>query len=209
MSKEIFVDYGEYNLQRLGELISLAAGKYRSEAYARLLADRYGSFENILAAPADELRRIVGEEVASLLKLTAMLLSQKAIESFTLGVDHTTVEIADYLKKRFLGESVEIVLALPLDSAGRILECREVARGTINSSSIFTRDLAEAAINAGSKRLAIAHNHPLGMAKVSNEDATMTGGLAEQLMRVGITLECHYIIAGMECEIVNSEFADN
>ena len=208
MNNRAFVDYSEYNLRRLEDLIALSVGRSRAGACARLLADRYGSYENILAAPSDELRRIAGEELAAFLKLTALAISRSSTDEFVFGIDHSSVEIADYLKKRFLGESVEVILALPLDSAGRVIECREIVRGTVNSSSILTRDLAEAAISVGSKRLMIAHNHPLGIAKVSVEDVSMTAGLSEQLMRAGITLEMHFVIAGMECELVSADAFD-
>lgn len=189
-------------LERLSNLISQASRKIDPNETAKLLLDKYGGIENIVAVEMDELSNLVGEQVAFYLKLVGRLTSRRYTDIFNFKVKHSQAELGEYVRSRLLGESVEVILAFPVDGQGRVLECREVSRGTVNSSSVLARKLAEVAVMTGVNRLMIAHNHPRGTAKPSDDDIAMTDGIADSLLCAGIRLENHFVVSVTECEII-------
>ena len=195
-------DYSEYNLKRLSALLARGAKGADTEDKARLLIQKYGVLEDIFAAPDDELRALVGESLACYIRVVGAICSRRVTDLFELGRRHTRAEIAEYLKAKFMCESNETVIALFVDDEGCVRDSRVVARGTVNMSDVTPRKIIEASIETGCRRVILAHNHPMGVAKPSSEDIATTNALADILTRAAVTLEYHVVVAGSDCEIV-------
>ena len=195
--------YSEYNYARLVSIMSSAPKCKDPEAVACILADRYGNVENILCADYSELCELVGESIAVYLKVLGAVSSRRHTEKLTPGKVHTRAEVAEYFKALFLTESIECVYALLLGEGGETIGCRLISKGTVNSSEIIPRKILEEAIDGGSHRVILAHNHPHGLARASDEDIRLTGCVSDVLSFVGIKLEYHLVVAGTSCDIVS------
>ena len=98
----------------------------------------------------------------------------------------------------FYGRRNETVYLLCLDAKCKVLCCKEVGEGSVNSASVPIRRIVEMALGANATSAILAHNHPSGLAFPSDEDQLTTRQLAIALAAVDITLVDHMIIADDE-----------
>jgi len=114
----------------------------------------------------------------------------------SVGVILSDVEsCGDYLKHRFYGRRNETVYLLCLDAKCKVLACKEVGEGSVNSAAVPIRRIVEMALGANATSVVLAHNHPSGVAVPSGEDIQTTRRLAVALNAVDITLIDHIVVA--------------
>ena len=107
----------------------------------------------------------------------------------------TLESCAEYLVPFFFGRKVESVFLLCLDAKCKVLACKEVGEGSVNSAGISIRKIVETAIGVNATTVVLAHNHPSGLAIPSAEDVQTTHRIANALQAVEITLADHIIVA--------------
>ena len=95
----------------------------------------------------------------------------------------------------FHGRKNETVFLLCLDAKCKVLACKEVGEGIVNSATISTRRIVETALSAGASSVVLAHNHPSGIALPSSDDILTTRQVALGLAAVDIVLTDHLVIA--------------
>ena len=84
---------------------------------------------------------------------------------------------------------------LCLDAKCKVLCCKEIGEGSVNSASISVRKVVETALAANATTVVLAHNHPSGIAVPSNEDIQTTQRIAAALYAVEIHLADHIVVA--------------
>ncbi|WP_308217669.1 JAB domain-containing protein [Paenalcaligenes niemegkensis] len=89
---------------------------------------------------------------------------------------------------------MEHCIALYLDNQLRLIECEEIAKGTINQASIYPRELLKSALVHHASAVILAHNHPSGIREPSQADLHLTRHLKQALQLVDIRLLDHLII---------------
>lgn len=199
---KLFSGYHSDGLEYLCQLLSPCIGKASKDTAVSLLT-KYSTIENVFTASVDELSSFCGEKCACYLKLLAYVTSRREMEKFSLGVKHSKVEIADYLKALFLGESVEKIYLICFDGQGRTIGVSLIGEGTINSSEILPRKAMELAIGSSAKAVSLAHNHPFGTTRPSSDDLNTTKHFDSVFATCDIELLDHYIVAGQLCDTVN------
>lgn len=93
---------------------------------------------------------------------------------------------------------MEHCIVLFLDSQLQLIECIEVARGTLSHASIYPREVVKAALEHHAAALILAHNHPSGLAEPSPADVTLTRQLKQALALVDVRLLDHLIVGATE-----------
>ena len=165
---------------------------------AHALMEHFGSLAGVLDAPVEELVKVpgVGDHSAVLMK-TVKELSKRYFAARSDMTEHITRSSDCYriLRPYFIGATTELVYLLCMDGKQKVLGVRKVAEGDVNSASIITRKLAEAALSLNACRVVLAHNHVSGLAIPSAEDRRTTGHLQEVLRHVGVTLVDHMVFA--------------
>ena len=176
------------------------------EALARRLLEHYPSlasnqvhlFRHLHGADAEELAAVEGmtPDCVVLLRLVPelqrrYLIARSAPE--TRLVDSTS--FGSYLLPYFYGAKDEIVYLLTLDATGKVLSCRLIGRGSVNSANVPMRRLVQEALSANATAVVLAHNHPSGIALPSQEDIDLTLRLRDALDVMGILLLDHLVIA--------------
>ena len=91
--------------------------------------------------------------------------------------------------------SYEKMVILTLDTQLQVVGCFEVARGTIDESAIYPREIATRALLTNAKAVILAHNHPSGTVDPSRADIDMTKKVKDVLAMLGINLLDHIIVA--------------
>lgn len=166
---------------------------------AKALLEEFGSLANVLEAPPEILGMVpgVGENAAALICLTTALSRYYLTRRVATGnVLHTVELCGEYLLPRFYGLRDEAVCALSLDGRCKVLSCRILCRGSINTTGVSIRRIVEFALATGATSMVLAHNHPSGIALPSGDDVETTQRVAAALDAVGVALADHIIIAG-------------
>ena len=107
----------------------------------------------------------------------------------------TLEQCGAYLQPRFFGRKHEAVFLLCLDAKCKVLACKQVGEGSVNSAGVPIRRIVETALSANATMVVLAHNHPSGLALPSADDIQTTKRLAVALDTVEITLIDHLVFS--------------
>ena len=72
----------------------------------------------------------------------------------------------------------EAFVVLFLDAQNRLIECRELFRGTLTQTSVYPREVVKAALRLNAGAVIFAQNHPSGLNEPSRADEVLTGSLS-------------------------------
>lgn len=78
----------------------------------------------------------------------------------------------------------------------RLIEARELFRGTLSQTVVYPREVVKAALLANAAAVIFAHNHPSGMPDPSQADRMLTDALRGALSTIDIRVLDHIIVAG-------------
>ncbi len=165
---------------------------------AHALLDRFGSLSQVLEAPVEDLAQVpgMGQGAAVYLHMIRELGRFYLVDRSTKVKVLDTVELCgEYLYPFFFGKKLETVYLLCMDAKCKVLGCREIGEGSVNSADISLRKIVHAALAANASSVVLAHNHPSGLAVPSQEDVDTTYKVAEALERVDVALVDHIIVA--------------
>ena len=165
---------------------------------AHALLERFGSLSQVLEAPAEELEKVpgIGSNAATFLALTTAVGRYYLVNRSMQTVILSTIEqCGQYLVPFFYGRRNETVYLLCLDAKCKVLCCKEVGEGSVNSAGVPIRKIVETALGANATTVVLAHNHPSGLAIPSGDDISTTRRVAAALDVVEIGLADHIIVA--------------
>lgn len=185
-------------LQVLELLLFYAIPQKDTNPLAHALLEHFGSLSQVLEAIPTELEKVpgVGQNVSTLLNLTTAVARYYMVNRTTQNVILTSTEkCGDYLLPFFFGRRNETVFLLCLDAKCKVLCCKEVGEGSVNSAGVPVRRIVEVALGMNASSVVLAHNHPSGLALPSGEDVQTTRRVAAALDAVDITLADHIIVA--------------
>lgn len=172
------------------------------EECSEKLMSHFGSAEAIFVADIHEISEVLSDDIktAIYLKLCVALASRRVSDAFISGRRYGEDEIKEFLKAYFFGVSVETVVAVTFDRAGKFIALDKLSEGTVNFSSVLPRKILEVAKRRGAASVAVAHNHPGGFATPSCDDIESSKMLTEMLRISGIDVYGHYVVAGSDCK---------
>lgn len=166
---------------------------------AHALIDAFGSISAVFDAEPEELMRVpgIGQNAAVLLKLIPQVCRRYLISktSFIDIIDSSETAGA-YLMPRFHGRKEELVYLLCMDAKRKLISCKLIGSGSMNSVVISVRKVVETALVQGASCVILAHNHTSGIALKSEEDVKTTIRIRDALAQVDVVLLDHLIIAG-------------
>ncbi len=186
------------DIQVLELLLFYALPRRDTNPIAHALLDRFGSLSGVLDAHVEELKKIPGvsDHAATLLVLVTELCRYYQVDSTQKTEMLTTLDACGaYLVPRFFGRNRETVFLLCLDAKCKVLCCKEVGEGSVNSAGISIRRIVELALSSNATTVILAHNHPSGIALPSAEDVQTTRRLAAALSAVDVHLADHMVVA--------------
>jgi DNA repair protein RadC len=101
-----------------------------------------------------------------------------------------------WLQLHIGGREVEVFCGLFLDTQHRVIACDDLATGTINAASVYTREVVRAAIKHNAAAVIFAHNHPSGNVEASPMDRKLTDRLVAALALIDVRVLDHFIVGG-------------
>lgn len=193
-------------------LLFYAVPRIDTKPLARTLLDRFGSLALVLEATEAELKTVpgVGENVATYLRLiTAAGRYYQMCRSERPVILDCTEKYGAYLSDMFYGRRNEAVYLLCLDAKAKVLCCRKVGEGDVNSVNVPVRNVVEIALSTNATMVILAHNHPSGLAIPSGEDVATTERIAQALGAMDVVLADHVIVSDNEfISMVQSRYYD-
>lgn len=164
---------------------------------ARQLLARFGSFAEAIAAPRERLREIpgVGDGVVSQLKIVeaaaarlaqTRVIGKPALSSWTALLDYCMAAMA-----RAPAEEFRVLF---LDRKNVLIADEVQARGTVDHTPVYPREIIKRALEHGACAIILVHNHPSGDPTPSRADIEMTREIAAAAKALKITIHDHLVI---------------
>lgn len=104
--------------------------------------------------------------------------------------------VRNLLALKLAGEQSEKFSVLLLDNQNRVLGYEVMFHGTIDSASVYPREVVKMALQYNAAAIILSHNHPSGNAEPSQADIQLTRRLKEALELISIRVLDHIIVGG-------------
>lgn len=168
---------------------------------ARYLLNEFGSLGRLMSAEAKILSAHKGMGLAGFTQFAVVkeigrrILAEELRDTLTL--DHPQT-VADYLRLHIGHEKVEVSTALLLNRQNQLITMKELSRGTVAENTVYTREIVKLALDHYADGLIIAHNHPGGSIRPSENDIAFTHRLQQALALVDVVLLDHFVVTAAQ-----------
>jgi DNA repair protein RadC len=183
--------------EMLEMVLFLALPRRDTKPIARALLVRFRSFSRAIAAPIADLRGIdgLGEAGAAALKtVQAAALRLARAELVDQPLLSSWDRLMDYLNAAIAREPVEQFRVLYLDTRNRLLADEAQARGTVNHTPVYPREVVKRAMELHATAMILVHNHPSGDPSPSAADVEMTREVQRAAATLSVLLHDHIIV---------------
>ncbi len=195
--------------EKLELLLTYAIPRRDVKPLAKQLLNKFETFQNLMNAAPEELCSIPGisENSAALIMLIRELCSTYLEEKLpSRDIMKCTQEVVNFARMKIGGQPKEIFMLIFLNSRNQVLNYKCYPHGTINHTTVYTREIVENCLANKAVSVIMLHNHPSGLCLPSEEDNKTTTRLVRALTAVGISLLDHIIITG---DSYHSMFSNN
>jgi len=164
---------------------------------AKALLKRFGSFAEVIAAPRERLLEIagVGDAVVSHLKIVeaaaarlakTSVMGRHALSSWSALLDYCMAAMA-----RAPAEEFRVLF---LDRKNILIADEVQARGTVDHTPVYPREIIKRALEHSASAIILVHNHPSGDPTPSKADIEMTREIAAAAKALKIAIHDHLVI---------------
>ncbi|SEL94829.1 DNA repair protein RadC [Pseudoxanthomonas sp. GM95] len=104
--------------------------------------------------------------------------------------------VRDFLQVKLSGFEHEVFAVIFLDTMHRLIAYAEMFRGTIDSASVYPREVVKEALRVNAAAVILAHNQPSGNPEPSAADKAITRRLKDALELVDVRTLDHIVVGG-------------
>ena len=159
--------------------------------------DQHGGLVPLLSADQHSFCQTKGLGPAKYALLTAILEMAKRFET-SRAKEQEFLESPDAVKSvvslNMRSLEHEVFACLFLDNRHRLICFRTMFTGTIDSASVYPREVVKAALQYNAAAIIFAHNHPSGVAEPSRADIDITQKLTKALALIEVRVLDHIIV---------------
>jgi DNA repair protein RadC len=164
---------------------------------AKELIRRFGSFAEVLAAPAGRLRQIdgIGDSVILDLKIVeaaARRLARGAVAKRPVLSSWSAV--IEYCRTAMAFAEREQFRILFLDKKNQLIADEVQQSGTVDHTPVYPREVVKRALELAATAVILVHNHPSGDPTPSSADIAMTREIIAVAKPLGIAIHDHIIV---------------
>ena len=188
---------GLHDYELLELLLFLANPRRDMKPLAKALLKKFGTFADVVSAPATELREVdgIGDGAVVAIKTaqaTALeLLRGGLMEKPVLG---NWQQLMDYCRAAQAFDKTEHFRVLFLNQKNALIGDEVQQTGTVNHTPVYPREVVKRALEIGATAIIMVHNHPSGDATPSAGDISMTAEVQAACRSLGIVLHDHIIV---------------
>jgi len=164
---------------------------------AKELIQRFGSFAEVLGAPASRLTEVkgVGDGVALDLKIVEAALKRMAKGAVgKRPVLSSWSSVLDYCRMAMAFAEREQFRILFLDKKNMLIADEVQQTGTVDHTPVYPREVMRRALELSASAIILVHNHPSGDPTPSGADMRMTRELVDIAKPLGIAIHDHIIV---------------
>lgn len=172
-----------------------------TNAIAHALINEFGSLSDVLNADKEHLAAVSGMTDNAALFLSALpgLLRIYAAETETRKRSlKGRGKAREFMKNMLYGIKSEQIYAAALDAKDNLINCEKLGAGTADSVQLSVRRVVDFALKNKAASIILAHNHPSGNVKPSQQDYALTREIVWTLHSVECRLLDHYIFGGAD-----------
>ncbi|WP_298771445.1 DNA repair protein RadC [uncultured Shewanella sp.] len=162
----------------------------------------FGSLRALLAASQQQVCELKGMGPVKYAQLQAAMELSRRIskENLKRGKILSNPDLTrDYLMRQLADRAYEVFGVLLLDSQHRVIQFVELFRGTIDSASVYPREVVSLVLEKKAAAVIVCHNHPSGIAEPSQADRRITERLKHALLTIDVSLLDHIVIGDNYC----------
>ena len=164
---------------------------------AKSLIKKFGSFAEVVHAPATRLREIdgVGEATITELQLIAAAANRVAkgqLQQRTMLSSWN--EVIDYCRTSMAFADKEQFRILFLDKRNQLISDEVQQVGTVDHTPVYPREVIKRALELSATAIVLVHNHPSGDPTPSSADIHMTKAIIDIAKPLGIAVHDHIIV---------------
>ena len=167
---------------------------------AHRLIKRFGSLSAVLEADPKDVAGVerIGDKAAAFLSMIPQVTRRYFHDRVLRDRPklNTSEAVAEYLIPLMAGRPEEVFYVLCLDTQYRVVYPALISEGTVKEAVVYPRKVVEEAIRHRAASVILAHNHPAGTAKPSQQDHKLTRLLVQGLGPLDIKVLDHIIVAG-------------
>jgi len=168
---------------------------------ARKMIHQFGGLRSLLSAPKSQVCKLAGVGPVKYAQLQAAAEISKRIahENLQRGQILTNPDLTrDYLMRQLADRSYEVFALLLLDTQHRVIQFVELFRGTIDSASVYPREVVSLVLEKKAAAVIVCHNHPSGIAEPSQADRRITERIKNALATIDVSLLDHMVVGDQE-----------
>lgn len=172
-----------------------------TNALAHELINTFGSFSDVLAQDANRLMAVKGMTKNAAIFLSTMT---DVFRFYIKDVERPRESLCGKGKAKFYilsqayGKKIEEFYVASLDTKDNLIRLECLSKGSGDTVMVTARDVTDFALRTGAVSIIIAHNHPAGSLRPTDEDINFTRNVLWTLDGIGVTLQDHYIVAGQD-----------
>jgi len=202
--RQRFADAGadalaDYEMLEL--LLARALPRQDVKPIAKALIAEFGSFADVMAAPAPRLMEVKGikektalelkiVEAASVRMLRNRVINRPVISSWSALLDYARTAMSDPQREEFH--------VLFLDKKNRLIDDEILGKGTVDHAPVYPREIMKRALQLGATAIVLVHNHPSGDPTPSRADIDMTRQVIEAGKPLGVMVHDHLVVGANE-----------
>jgi DNA repair protein RadC len=164
---------------------------------AKSLIEKFGSFGEVVAAPAARLAEVkgLGEAAITELKIVAAAAQRLARgEVKRRPVLSSWSSVLDYCRAAMAFAEKEQFRILFLDKRNQLITDELQQVGTIDHTPVYPREVVKRALELSATAVILVHNHPSGDPTPSTADIQMTKAIVDIAKPLGISVHDHLIV---------------
>ncbi|MBB1438656.1 DNA repair protein RadC [Shewanella sp. SG41-4] len=168
---------------------------------ARNMISQFGGLRSLLCASKSQVCKLAGVGPVKYAQLQAAAEISKRIahENLQRGQILTNPDLTrDYLMRQLSDRSYEVFALLLLDTQHRVIQFVELFRGTIDSASVYPREVVSLVLEKKAAAVIVCHNHPSGIAEPSQADRRITERIKNALATIDVSLLDHMVVGDQE-----------
>ncbi|MDF4745280.1 DNA repair protein RadC [Vibrio parahaemolyticus] len=126
-----------------------------------------------------------------ILEHAAEILANRYVRGNALCNPEATKE---YVRFKLASAEHEVFALLLLDNQHRVIEFKSLFKGTIDSASVYPREVVKSVLEVNAAAVILAHNHPSGDPSPSQADRRITRKLIDALALVDVRVLDHIVV---------------
>jgi DNA repair protein RadC len=188
---------GFHDYEVIELLLTLGMPRKDCKDAAKEALKRFKTLQGVLEASSSELGKVSGIGPKNIFGIKLIkAVADRYLEKKLIHKDaiNDSKALFDYLYHSIGDKNREFFKVIFLNSKNQVIAANTISEGTLTASSVYPREVIQAALGHAAAALIFAHNHPSGDPKPSSEDVAVTRQLVFAAKVMGMVVHEHLII---------------